>query len=230
MPTALPKFTGILFDLDDTLNDRTASWAAFVPLLIGEYHDRLLSQEVAPIHAAIVRADRGGYRPKDAFVAELRERLPWKDAPTARELEIFWKAHFAHCTIERPGAKRLLRDLRRAGFRLGIVTNGHTDMQSAKLKCLELDDLVDAVVVSECVGVKKPHPRIFEEALRVVGCERHQAGFVGDSPLLDVAGASKAGMRTIWLRLGRAWPEHPFTPDYSIETLDELREIVGLAE
>jgi phosphoglycolate phosphatase-like HAD superfamily hydrolase len=53
---------GVLFDLDDTLNDRKRSWMAFVRLLIDR--NSLAACEAESAQAAIVAADRGGYRTK----------------------------------------------------------------------------------------------------------------------------------------------------------------------
>ena len=58
------------------------------------------------------------------------------------------------------GAGAILELLRGWGFKLGIVTNGSEKGQSAKIDVLGLRGLVDAVVISEIVGVKKPDPLI----------------------------------------------------------------------
>jgi putative hydrolase of the HAD superfamily len=222
-------FAGVLFDLDDTLNDRTASWNAFVHVLFYEYEGRIKTGDTGTVHQTILKADRGGYRPKDEFFGELCERLPWIDSPSAKELEDFWRERFAACMVERDGTRTLLREMRLAGYHLGIVTNGHTQMQNAKVEKLGLRPLVDAVVVSESVGVKKPHPQIFQEALRSVSCESDSVLFVGDNPLLDVVGPANLGMCTAWLKLDREWPEDLVAPNYTILSLNELRPVLGLS-
>jgi putative hydrolase of the HAD superfamily len=226
---ALRPYIGVLFDLDDTLNDRSASWAAFVHVLFHEYEGRLEADDADLVYRSIVTADRGGYRPKEEFFAELCERLPWVNCPSAKELEACWREHFAACMVERDGSKTLLCEMRAAGFRLGIVTNGHTQMQTAKLEKLGLAPLVDAVVVSESVGVKKPHPQIYQEALRRLSCESDGVLFVGDSPLLDVVGPANVGMRTAWLKHDRDWPKDIVAPNHTINSLGELRPVLGLA-
>lgn len=230
MATNSPRrFAGVLFDLDDTLNDRSASWKAFVHVLFCEYEGRITTGDAGAVHQTILRADRGGYRPKDEFFGELCERLPWSNPPSAKELEVFWRQSFAACMVERDGTMTLLREMRSAGFRLGIVTNGHTQMQTAKVGNLGLAPLMDVVVISESVGVKKPHPQIFQEALRRLSCESDSVLFVGDNPLLDVVGPANLGMPTAWLKLDRDWPEDLIAPNHTILSLSELRPVLGLS-
>jgi putative hydrolase of the HAD superfamily len=223
-------FTGVIFDLDDTLNDRSASWNVFVHRLFSAYAGRIRTGDAGAVHQTILKSDRDGYRPKDELFGELRERLPWIDPPSAKELEAFWREHFAACMVERDGARLLLREMRSAGLRLGIVTNGHTRMQSAKVESLGLAPLVDAVVISETFGVKKPDPRIYEEALRRLSCRSDAVLFVGDNPLLDVVGPANLGMRTAWLKLDRDWPENLTAPNHTIASLSELRPVLRLSD
>jgi putative hydrolase of the HAD superfamily len=224
----LRPFAGVLFDLDDTLNDRSASWRVFVHVLLYRYQDRLNGPDAAEMHRLILAADRNGYRPKDEFFGELCEQMPWIDGTSPVELEAFWREHFAACMVERAEARSLLGDMRSAGLRIAIVTNGQTQMQLAKVKSLGLQPLVDAVVISEAVGAKKPHPHIFHEALRRISCASERVLFVGDNPALDVVGAASLGMRTAWLMPGREWPADLVAANYSLLSLSELRPILGL--
>jgi putative hydrolase of the HAD superfamily len=228
--TSPRPFAGALFDLDDTLNDRGASWGEFVHVLFNKYNGRIRTDDADAVHRMIVDADGGGYRPKAEFIGELCERLPWIDGPSKEELEAFWRERFASCMVERDGARALFREMRSAGLRLGIVTNGHTQMQRAKVAKLGFGVLVDAVVISESAGVKKPHPQIYQEALRRIGCAGDRVLFVGDNPLLDVVGPASLGMSTAWLRLDRDWPRDLPAPNHIIDSLGELRPVLGLAD
>jgi putative hydrolase of the HAD superfamily len=53
-------------------------------------------------------------------------------------------------------------------------------------------------IYSSSVRYRKPHPRIFEMALSEVGVAANRALFIGDLLATDIAGAKRAGMRTIW--------------------------------
>lgn len=95
-----------------------------------------------------------------------------------------------------------LRRLRSEGWRLGIITNGATTMQSAKIDQAGLRDLVDGVFISEAEGVRKPHRRIFERAAAHLDVQLGQRNgwMVGDTLDADIAGGVAAGLRTIWLQ------------------------------
>ena len=67
-----------------------------------------------------------------------------------------------------------LHHLRNAGVRLGIVTNGAAVVQQAKIEQLGLSALVDAVLISEREGVRKPNPEIFYRAVARLGVEVSQ--------------------------------------------------------
>lgn len=123
---------------------------------------------------------------------------------------------------------RLLRD---EGWRLAIVTNGATAMQNAKIDRVGLRELVDAVLVSETEGVRKPDRAIFERAAERVGVELgHGTGWmVGDSLDADVAGGIGADLRTVWLpgdcQLTVADPQPDYLCGSTAEALKLLAEI-----
>jgi FMN phosphatase YigB (HAD superfamily) len=107
--------------------------------------------------------------------------------------------------------------------RVGIVTNGPKDVQRAKLSHLGLAHWVDFVVISEEFGLAKPDPAIFHEALRLAGATPGDAVVVGDSPEFDIAGAQRAGIRSIWMnRSGLAWHPSRVRPTLEIRSLSEL--------
>ncbi|MEU6247836.1 HAD-IA family hydrolase [Glycomyces sp. NPDC047010] len=100
--------------------------------------------------------------------------------------------------------------LRERGWRIGIVTNGRDDTQTATIMHAQLGDLVDGWAVSGAEGVKKPETELFAIAARRCGAELGSGGWmVGDSAKADVGGGRSAGLRTIWIDRGRAWPGGP---------------------
>ena len=113
---------------------------------------------------------------------------------------------------------------------IGIVTNGPTEVQHAKLELLGIDRLVDFVLVSEEFGVAKPEPAIFCEALRLAGVQPEEAIFVGDSVEFDMAGAQAAGIPTIWLnRQKLPWTALGPPPTREIWFLSDLPQLLGIA-
>ena len=122
----------------------------------------------------------------------------------------------------------LLRDLRGAGFPIGVVTNGPTEGQWDKLRRTGVADLVDAAAVSQEFGVNKPDPSIFRHALAIIGAEPSETIFVGDNPVNDIGGANGAGMRTAWIRHGREWDIAAYHPTHTLDAVWEVREVLGV--
>jgi putative hydrolase of the HAD superfamily len=221
-----PPIRAVLFDLDDTLNDRPRSWRKFVDVLSNDSGGWLGPCSIGEVHRAILAADAGGYRPKDELFPELCSCLPWRRPPVPEALEAFWRGQFPRCMVERDGAVEVLRTIRERGLRVGIVTNGRTITQGAKIEAMGLRPLVDTIVVSETAGVKKPDARIYEIALKNLAATASQTLFVGDHPRLDVWGPAQLGMRTAWLDCGRPWTDE-FSPDWRIRGLAELLGVIG---
>ena len=92
---------------------------------------------------------------------------------------------------------------------------------------LELAQHFDHVVISDELGVRKPHPRLFTEPAARLGVAPERVLFVGDTPESDVVGAAAVGMRTAWIRpVGKPWPAAIAPPDHEIEHLRELLPLV----
>lgn len=98
-------------------------------------------------------------------------------------------------------APPVLRELRRHGLRIGLVSNTSRDL-ARFVDTFSLD--VDAWITSGSHGMVKPSPSIFLAVLEALGVEPAAAAMVGDSPLDDVEGARALGMRAFLLdRAGR---------------------------
>jgi HAD superfamily hydrolase (TIGR01549 family) len=85
------------------------------------------------------------------------------------------------------------------GMRIGLISNSHRCLSSFQSH-FELEGLITAAVSSSDHGYMKPHPSIFEAALRLVGVPAGDAVMVGDSLAHDVEGARLVGMRGVLVR------------------------------
>ena len=119
------------------------------------------------------------------------------------------------------GAKHLL-DALAPRVRLGLLTNGSSEMQWPKLRNLGIDSSFYAIVIAGEHGVYKPDRRVFDLLAERLACPIERTLFVGDDYDTDVRGAHAAGMRTAWLR--HPGTERPETPVHDIELgrIDEL--------
>lgn len=220
----------VLFDLDNTLTNRDQAFAAWAQWFV---RGRLCLTEAVEIDAALadlVALDRGGHAPKDAMFRALKERHAVVTEPIDSLVEAFREQLLARLPPLDP-ATGLLALLDGAHVPWGIVTNGSRS-QALKIRKLGLADRAACVVISGVVGVRKPDPAIFRLAAEQVGVASDAALFVGDSPDADIAGTTGAGMRTAWLRRGRAWPAWlaAAPPDYLIDSLASLHHLLGFPQ
>jgi FMN hydrolase / 5-amino-6-(5-phospho-D-ribitylamino)uracil phosphatase len=78
-------------------------------------------------------------------------------------------------------------------YALGVITNGNADVSR-----LGLADYFRFALCAEDLGIGKPDPAPFVEALRRSGVPASEAVHVGDHPRDDIAGAQRAGLRAVW--------------------------------
>ncbi|KFA98307.1 pyrimidine 5'-nucleotidase [Vibrio sp. ER1A] len=126
------------------------------------------------------------------------------------------------CTLL-PGAKELL-DALNGQAKLGIITNGFTELQAIRLERTGLSDYFEHVVISEEVGVAKPDYGIFQHAHQLMGLpSKSKILMVGDNPDSDVLGGLNFGIETCWLNTqGYPRPEG-IAPHYEVTSLAELK-------
>jgi 2-haloalkanoic acid dehalogenase type II len=128
----------------------------------------------------------------------------------------------------REGVGDTLAALRRQGLHLGIVSNIDDDQFHPLWERIGLDPYFDAVTTSEEARSCKPHPGIYRHALRKAGSVGpEEVVFVGDSVDFDVAGANALGMTSVLIVEQPDQLEGDADPDYVIETMPELLQIVS---
>ncbi|MDX1285912.1 MAG: YjjG family noncanonical pyrimidine nucleotidase, partial [Draconibacterium sp.] len=134
----------------------------------------------------------------------------------------------AHCYIEElpidnhlfTGAVDIL-DYLSANYRLHIITNGFEEVQHLKLHNSGIKKYFSTVTTSEEVGLKKPHPVIFETALMKASVASTQSVMIGDSLEADIIGAQKAGMHTLFFNYRN---EMVTAPHFAIRELSEIKK------
>jgi putative hydrolase of the HAD superfamily len=115
----------------------------------------------------------------------------------AEEIYDEWaRCHHFELYEEVPGT---LRTIAARGLRIGLISNSHRCLASFQSH-FELEGLITAAVSSSEHGYMKPHPSIFDAALRLVGVPASDAVMVGDSLTHDIEGAIQAGMRGVLVR------------------------------
>lgn len=124
------------------------------------------------------------------------------------------------------GAIELLKYLKTL-YRVAILSNGFVEVQRCKLKVSGLAPYVDFVILSEEVGISKPHKEIFDRALSMTHTRRDEAVMIGDSWDADILGAQNAKLPSIWFN-----PNKHSIPDvelrYPVQVASNLSEVPTL--
>lgn len=126
-----------------------------------------------------------------------------------------------------PEVPEVLRQLRQAGFRTAILSNGSPAMLDAAVHAAGIDGLLDAVLSADSVHQFKTHPSVYAYALDQLGLRAEQICFQS-SNAWDAYAASAFGMRVVWCnRYGQRRERLPGAPDREIRTLAELPALLA---
>ena len=132
------------------------------------------------------------------FLERFCERLEAPPPSPFAASELFHRFATAEAWEVYPEVPGALAALQAHGLRIGVVSNWDPRLP-ALLEELGIADFLDAIVFSSAVGVEKPDPRIFRQALTQLRVRPAAALHVGDGRLEDFEGAMGAGMRALLL-------------------------------
>ncbi len=194
------RVRAVLFDFDDTLHDRRTAFENFSLFLLARFFPDS-TREWRQERAVEMRiANNGGYVPSyEWFYGEMRSRWEWPPEATVETLCDMARRRFPDYVCLFEDTVSTLVALRQRGYRLGILTNGHSVMQNRKIDVAGLRPLMDAVLVSDDVGIRKPDGEVFRRLAAAVGVPPHQCLFVGDHVANDLGGAKNGGMQPLYM-------------------------------
>lgn len=244
--------TTLLFDLGGTLHTVQKSEQArlgFCAHLIAMLAEHGIKTDITPRALDEMLAVNGEeYKHLgERTLRELPQSVIWSEyylrelcipeerlAPFAEELSFYYDKERVINT-PRPFLKETMQTLHDMGIRLGLISNIiSTTLAPWALKQYGIDELMECVVMSSSVGIRKPDPRIFEAALAELGVTAAEAGYVGDTISRDVLGARNAKLG-LNIRIDNPEIAHrdaafqgPDAPkaDYVIKELTELVPII----
>jgi putative hydrolase of the HAD superfamily len=195
------RYDAVFLDVDGTLLWVDLDIEGYIEDL-APYSGGLTTERVAgPVWGSLRRHIEGNvdYRTEEDLAGFKRRNAEM----TAAELGVEAPAEVLTEVAERrisfnpyPESEAVLRRLREMGTRVFAVSNW--DIELVRV----LDDLgwtgyFDGIFASAAVGIEKPEGEIFEKALRASGISRDRVVHVGNDPITDVQGASRAGLDTV---------------------------------
>jgi putative hydrolase of the HAD superfamily len=203
--------TAIVFDLDDTLYDRTQPLKnAFLALESTKHIDFDLFQKAFQINSEIAfnQFKQNSCSLKESHIYRIKETLNHfgMQIPdeTALNFQSLYEDNQQYIKLD-PYIKDILELLQARKIRKYIITNGPGNHQRKKIQTLGLDQYFEPnqIIVSGEVGIAKPTPAIFELAENNFDLDKRNTWYVGDSYENDVIGANRVGWHTIWYNKDR---------------------------
>ena len=138
-----------------------------------------------------------------------------------RRFVAFYSDNIAGGSVPFPGLIPLLNRLQGAGIAMGVCTNKLEGLSVQLLEALDMKKYFGSVIGPDTVGVAKPDPRPFHEAVARLGLQDPLAVMVGDSET-DILTARNAGVPVIGVPFGYTpRPVAEFGPDRMISHFDE---------
>ncbi|MBG9536612.1 HAD family hydrolase [Bacillus thuringiensis] len=189
----------VLFDLDGTLLDRRQSLEQFIYDQYNRFASYLINIEKSEYCSRFLALDNNGYTWKDKVYATLLSEYNITTLTSEQLLHDYITNFQNHC-IPFKNMHELLQRLTQQNIKIGIITNGFTDFQMNNLRALNIHTYTNTILVSEAEGIKKPHPEIFERALKKLDVKAEECLYVGDHPENDVLGSEQVGILGVWKR------------------------------
>ena len=216
----MAALTTVLFDLDGTLIDS-------VRLILDSYHHTLAAHGLPAMSDEHWLAGLG---------TPLRVQFRhWSDDPARLEALIatyreYNLTHHDTMVTAYPEVVPMVRAIRAAGFRTGLVTSKNRPGALRGLALVGLADAMDLIIGADEVENPKPHPEPIQFALRQLGEIPERAIYVGDS-IHDMESGRAARVTTgavLWGPFGRSHLESA-SPDHWLERPTDLLEVLGIA-
>ncbi len=232
--TPFTNIKAVLFDMDHTLIKHTWQFSdittgvhqrfaqALHPVTADEFFETYWSKNVDLWYMMMDGIIDGKVAQLYSYINTLRAFE--KDINLAPKMAEAWTELVLSEVILYDDTLSVLEKLK-SRFALGIVTNGFSHIQRAKLNHFQLDNWVDFSLVSEEEKSHKPDTRIFEIALKKAGnIAPHEAIFVGDNPNTDIKGAIDAGINAVFIATNGK------TPPDDVAYINRLSDLFSLLD
>lgn len=221
------KYEWVLFDADETL----FSFNSYDGLkaMLARYHIDFSQEDYAQFQAVN----------KPLWVAYQNNEITAKDIQTRRfaklsaqtgvdALQLNQELMAEMALVSKPldGVIEMLEQLY-GKVKMGIITNGFTELQQKRLINTNTERFFDIVVVSEQIGAAKPDRQVFDYAFTLMDQEdKTKVLMVGDTLASDILGGNNAGIDTCWFNPTKSKNQTQIRPTYEVSSMSRLIEIV----
>lgn len=158
------------------------------------------------------------------YYSHLLDRLGVADKAICDELVTRTRLS-ANWSDIRPGTREALLRLAKR-YRLAVISNADGKIADVLERC-GIADCFESITDSGIVGKEKPHPSIFEAALKSMSVAARESLYIGDVYSVDYLGATRAGMQGVLFDVAGAYENHGVR---RVESLDDLEIVLETLE
>jgi putative hydrolase of the HAD superfamily len=229
MIMASKKLKCIIFDLDDTLYDQKKFLKSAFKAC-AQYATRWCLDRKKFYENLLKITDTYGSGCGDIFDKALKNMNAYSKGRVKELVDIFYK-HQPMIDLYSDARKLLPKLVHK--YILCLITDGNPDLQTKKIKSLNIEKYFSVIVLSDVFGRKyrKPSTLPYKKVLEKIGITAEEAIFIGDNPYKDFIGAKKIGLLTVRIMRGEyrnVRLNSDFEADHKIKTLSELPKIFEL--
>jgi len=215
----------ILFDLDNTLYDyREYFYQVFLELSQYFHEKHQIPKKVFIDTSMDVLNKRKSRYPR--LFNEILQILKIPEEEILHCINVFNKGEFRINPYT--GVHKLLAELKKRKYLVGIITDGNPIRQGRKIKCLNIENYLNIIVYTEILGTPKPSSYPYLYTIEKLKINPMISYYVGDDPYIDFLGARHVGLKTIRILKG----EFSSNKGYGLATyeVNDLLEVLKVIE
>jgi len=127
-----------------------------------------------------------------------------------------------------------LLKLKKKSIKTAIITDGIPIKQYEKILRLKIDLLIDLIVISDEIGIKKPNPELFNYCLKKFGINGSETIYVGDRIDKDIIPSNLSGIFSVYIHRGGKYDTYKadskineeMKPNFEITNLNQIFDII----
>jgi 2-haloacid dehalogenase len=221
----------ILFDLDNTLFDFDASSRYALKMTFEEFGVIHSDENIAVYHEVNHQCwtDFENGKMDFATLRNIRFELfaeAIKMNLNGKKMSDRYLYLLSTTDYKMEGATKLLNYLK-PKYNLAVVTNGLKEVKRPQLSKPEIAHYFKAIIISEEVGVSKPHKGFFDYTFNAIGNpEKKETIIIGDSLNSDIRGGADYGIDTCWFNPNRKMNDTMIKPKFEISMLGDFLKII----
>ena len=188
----------VIFDFDGTVSNRQENvYRVFADYLRPFFSDFSDIEYEAVLQDLMIYDCNGTLDVEVRVVPFIRKYGKYLPDDFTEKFKPYYYDNMYAYTVLKDETIEVLEKLRK-DHKLGLLSNGHSGSQHAKIDAMDIEKYFDKVLVSGDLGVHKPDPKIFEMMAEALGVRCDECLMVGDIFSIDILGAVRAGMKSAW--------------------------------